>query len=68
MPKKALMTVKKYRKQLMPFFIGALASFRYVDQNFFPASNRHELMVDLWLPQGASFAATLAEAKKWRPF
>ncbi|MEN8133154.1 MAG: efflux RND transporter permease subunit, partial [Pseudomonadota bacterium] len=45
-------------------FFGALGSFRFVDQSFFPAANRHELMVDLWLPQGASFAATMSEAKK----
>lgn len=45
-------------------FALSVGAFRYVDNNFFPASNRHELMVDLWLPQGASFAATLAEAKK----
>lgn len=45
-------------------FAAAIGSFRFVDQNFFPASNRPELMIDLWLPQRASFTATLAEAKK----
>ena len=29
-----------------------------VQKQFFPPSNRPELMVDLWLPQGASLKAT----------
>jgi len=43
-------------------FLAAGAGFRFVQQQFFPSSNRPELMVDLRLPQGASFAATEAEA------
>jgi multidrug efflux pump len=39
-------------------FVGAMALFGTVPQQFFPASSRPELMVDLWLPQAASFAAT----------
>jgi multidrug efflux pump len=42
----------------------ALAAFRLVPQQFFPASSRPELLVDLRLPEGSSFAATLAEARK----
>jgi multidrug efflux pump len=45
-------------------FLGALALFRFVPQQFFPSSSRPELLVDLRLPEGSSFAATLAEAKK----
>ncbi len=45
-------------------FAGSLFAFRFVEQQFFPSSNRHELLVDLWLPQGASFAASEAQAKK----
>jgi len=45
-------------------FAGALALFRFVPQQFFPASARPELIVDLRLPEGSSFAATLAEAKR----
>ena len=41
-------------------FVGAMALFRAVPQQFFPASSRHELMVDMNLPQAASFAATEA--------
>ncbi|NUS60894.1 MAG: efflux RND transporter permease subunit [Lysobacter sp.] len=39
-------------------FVGALALFQTVPQQFFPASSRPELMVDLWLPEAASIAAT----------
>ncbi len=40
-------------------FVVALGMFRLVPQQFFPASSRVELIVDLRLPEGASFAATL---------
>jgi multidrug efflux pump len=45
-------------------FIGALALFRFVPQQFFPASSRVELLVDLRLPEGSSFTASLAAAKR----
>ncbi|WP_290998865.1 efflux RND transporter permease subunit [Ferrovibrio sp.] len=45
-------------------FAGSAYSFQFVQQQFFPASNRPELMVDLRLPQGASIAATQQEALK----
>jgi multidrug efflux pump len=45
-------------------FVVALGLFRFVPQQFFPASSRPELLVDLRLPEGSSFAATLAEAQK----
>ncbi len=45
-------------------FAGSLLGLKYVNQNFFPSSNRPELIVDLWLPQGASFNATEARAKQ----
>jgi len=45
-------------------FAASLAAFRFVPQQFFPASSRPELIVDLRLPEGSSFAATLAEAKR----
>lgn len=45
-------------------FVAAVAGFRLVEQQFFPASDRPELLVDLWLPEGASFAATEGEVKK----
>ncbi|MBK6396453.1 MAG: efflux RND transporter permease subunit [Betaproteobacteria bacterium] len=45
-------------------FAAAIAAFRFVPQQFFPSSSRPELLVDLRLPEGSSFAATLAQAKK----
>jgi len=45
-------------------FVGAVGLFRTVPQQFFPASSRPELMVDLWLPEAASIAATEAAVSK----
>src|ERR1044071_1438150 len=36
-------------------FVGSIALFGLVPQQFFPASDRPELMVDLWLPQAGPF-------------
>ena len=41
-------------------FVGAIGLFRIVPQQFFPASGRLELMVDLKLAEGASLKATEA--------
>jgi multidrug efflux pump len=48
----------------LALFASSLFGFRFVQQQFFPASTRPELLVDLRLPEGASFAATEAEVKK----
>jgi multidrug efflux pump len=45
-------------------FAAALGGFRLVQQQFFPASTRLELLVDLRLPEGASLPATEAQARK----
>jgi len=46
-------------------FAGGLALFKFgVQYQFFPPSNRSELIVDLWLPQGASLKATETEVKR----
>ncbi|KWH08629.1 multidrug transporter AcrB [Burkholderia territorii] len=45
-------------------FAIAMAAFTRVPQQFFPNSERPELLVDLRLPEGASFDATLREAKR----
>ena len=45
-------------------FVVALAGFSLVPQQFFPSSDRPELLVDMRLPEGASFEATLREAKR----
>ncbi len=48
---------------LLAFGLG-VASFRFIPQQFFPNSTRDELMVDLWLPEGSSFAASESVAKR----
>ena len=46
-------------------FAAALAILAIgVQKQFFPASSRPELLVDLWLPNGASLKATEAHARK----
>lgn len=45
-------------------FIASVMLFRFVPQQFFPASNRLELMVDLKLAEGASLANTTGEVKR----
>jgi multidrug efflux pump len=49
------------------FFLGVFG-FKFIEQQFFPDSSRPELMVELWLPEGSSFAATEAQAKKFEAF
>jgi multidrug efflux pump len=46
-------------------FVISLAAFRLVPQQFFPSSDRPELLVDLRLPEGASFEATLTAARRF---
>jgi len=45
-------------------FALAVFAIRFVPQQFFPASDRPELIVDLTLPQGASIYASDATAKR----
>ena len=49
----------------LAIFVGALALFRFIPLQFFPSSSRPELLVDLRLAEGSSFAATLEQAKKF---
>ncbi len=46
-------------------FAIAIGAARYVPQQFFPASNRPELLVDFRLPEGAAYAATLKQAQRF---
>ncbi|MBA3995726.1 MAG: multidrug transporter AcrB [Candidatus Accumulibacter sp.] len=46
------------------FALSLVAFGTGVQKQFFPASSRDELLVDLWLPQGASLKATEARARK----
>ena len=49
------------------FALGVLG-FRFIEQQFFPDSSRPELMVEMWLPEGASFGATENQVKKFEAF
>ena len=42
----------------LALFVAAVLGIRFVPQQFFPASDRPELLVDLQLPENASIAAT----------
>jgi len=46
-------------------FVLSVFAFRFVPQQFFPASSRPELLVELRLPQGSSFAATEDVVKRF---
>ncbi|MDB5766281.1 MAG: acriflavin resistance protein, partial [Collimonas fungivorans] len=52
---------------LMVFALGVFG-FKFIEEQFFPDSSRPELMIELWLPEGSSFAATEAEAKKFEAY
>src|SRR5262245_33372667 len=45
-------------------FVASIVSFVFIPKQFFPTSNRPELLVDLWLPEGAAFAETERDAKR----
>ena len=44
--------------------VASAASFAFIPKQFFPMSNRPEILVDLWLPEGSSFKETENEAKR----
>ena len=45
-------------------FVLGVAGMQLTEKQFFPSSNRVELMVELWLPEGASIRAAEREAEK----
>ena len=55
------------RRLVLALTLGAFAAgmggFAFIPQQFFPASNRPEILADLWFPEGASFKATEAGAE-----
>src|SRR5450830_1803597 len=42
--------------------------FQFIEKQFFPDSSRRELMVEMWLPEGSTFAANEIQAKKFEAF
>jgi len=49
-------------------FFVSIAGFGFLQQQFFPSSTRVELVVDLKLPEGSSFNASMLQAKKMEKF
>ncbi len=49
-------------------FVLGLIGFRFIEQQFFPDSTRPELMVEMWLTEGSSYAATETQVKKFEAF
>lgn len=58
----------EYRKTVLfatlALFAAGVVTLTKVPQQFFPLSNRPELIVDLWLPEGSAFAHTETVAKR----
>lgn len=54
------------RKTVIAFtliaFAASIAGFAIIPQQFFPASNRPEILVDLWMPEGTAFTETEKQA------
>ncbi len=48
--------------------VGSLAAFRFVDQMFFPASDRAQFMVDIWLPEGTGIQTTSEVTRRLEDF
>ena len=49
-------------------FVLAIIGFGFIPQQFFPSSDRPELLVDMRLPEGASYAASLGATKRMEQF
>jgi len=49
------------------FALGVFG-FKFIEKQFFPDSSRPELMVEMWTPEGTSFAVNEALAKKFEAF
>lgn len=62
----------RYRKTVIVttvlLFAGSLLLFKFVPQQFFPPSNRAEILVDIKLEEGASLTATEQAVKKVEHF
>jgi multidrug efflux pump subunit AcrB len=49
------------------FGLSLVAFNKGVQKQFFPAASRPEIMIDIWLPQGASLKATAAKSSASKP-
>ncbi|MBA5687669.1 efflux RND transporter permease subunit [Rugamonas apoptosis] len=62
----------EYRKTtiaatLLVFALGVYG-FNFIEKQFFPDSSRPELMVEMWTPEGTTFAANEAQVKKFEAY
>ena len=62
----------EWRKTTIALTLGIFAlgifGFTFIEKQFFPDSSRPELMVELWSPEGTSFAANEAVVKRFEGF
>jgi multidrug efflux pump len=49
-------------------FLLGVSGFKFIEKQFFPDSSRPELMVEMWTPEGTSFAVNETLAKKFEAF
>ncbi|MGC2164869.1 MAG: efflux RND transporter permease subunit, partial [Gallionella sp.] len=49
---------------VLVFVLSMVAFGKFVQQQFFPSASRLELMIDVWLPQGAALKATNQEVQR----
>lgn len=52
---------------LVVFALGVYG-FNFIEKQFFPDSSRPELMVEMWTPEGTTFAANEAQVKKFEAY
>ena len=52
----------------LAIFALGIFGFKFIEKQFFPDSSRPELMVEMWTPEGTTFAANEAQAKKFEAF
>ncbi len=46
-------------------FVLGVFGMKATEKQFFPSSNRAEILVEMWLPEGSSFRATEAQARRF---
>ena len=52
----------------LAIFALGIYGFSFIEKQFFPDSSRPELMVELWSPEGTTFAANEKQVKKFEAF
>ncbi len=52
----------------MAVFALGVFGFNFIEKQFFPDSSRPELMVEMWMPEGTSFAANATQVRKFEQY